>query len=306
MLSLIGNTPLLRVSKVTKGLDIFAKLEYLNPSGSIKDRMALRMIEEAERDGSLKPGYTILESSSGNTAIALAFVGAMKGYKVDIYMASTMQQEKASQIKRYGADIHLVDAEKELKDRAVHGGYIEIPGRMICREREEKEPKTWWARQFSNPNNTKANHSTGREILEQTNGQVGAFVASVGTGGTLLGVAEVLKERLPDVRIFGVEPFESPFMTLSNFSVIPGITGGIFNDIQKSGFVEGIIKVKDKDAVEMARRLSAEEGLFAGMSSGANIFAAIEVAKKLGSGKSVVTVLPDRGDRYFSSAHYIT
>ena len=308
MLSLIGNTPLLELSRVTKnlGMSVMAKLEYLNPSGSIKDRMALKMIEEAEKDGSLKPGYTIIEASSGNTAIALAFVGAMKGYKVDLYMPRTMQAEKISMIKRYGAGINLVDVEKDLANHAVHGAYIEIPGRIICREREQEEPKTWWARQFSNPNNTRANQSTGKEILKQTDGRVDAFIASVGTGGTLLGVAEALKAKLPHVRIFAVEPLETQLMTLSNFTVMPGITGGILTDIRQSGFVEEIIKVKDEDAVGMARRLSAEEGLFCGMSSGANVFAAITLAKKLGPGQNVVTILPDRGDRYFSSAHYIT
>ena len=174
------------------GMSVMAKLEYLNPSGSIKDRMALKMIEEAEKDGSLKPGYTIIEASSGNTAIALAFVGAMKGYKVDLYMPRTMQAEKISMIKRYGAGINLVDVEKDLANHAVHGAYIEIPGRIICREREQEEPKTWWARQFSNPNNTRANQSTGKEILKQTDGRVDAFIASVGTGELF----SVLRRRL--------------------------------------------------------------------------------------------------------------
>lgn len=307
-LELIGNTPLLKLDNITKGLDVsvLAKLEYLNPSGSIKDRMALRMIEEAEKKGVVKPGYTIIESSSGNTAIALSFVGALKGYTVELYMPKVMQEEKVKIIKRYGAKTRLVDAEREMKERAVHGAYIEVPGRMICKEREEREPKVWWARQFSNRDNTRANHQTGKEILEQTDGQVDAFVASVGTGGTLLGVAEVLKEKIPEIKIYAVEPAECPFMTLSNFTVIPGITGGILSDIVESGFVEEIIKVKDQDAVNMAHRLSEEEGLFVGMSSGANVFAAVNVAKRLGKDANVVTALPDRGDRYFSSEHYIT
>ncbi len=221
-------------------------------------------------------------------------------------MPEIMQNEKVKIIERYNGKIHLVDAEKELKDRAIHGAYIELGGRYICRDREAKEPNVWWARQFSNRNNTRGHHKTGREIIEHFEGKVDAFVASVGTGGTFLGISEVLNKEWPDVKCYAVEPAEVSYMTLTNFDVIPGISGGILKDVMNSGLVEEVIKVRDEDAVEMGFRISKEEGLFTGFSAGANVFAAINVAKKLGKGKNVVTVSPDSGDRYFSGTHFIT
>ena len=305
---LIGNTPIKRLDSIGKGLDLnlWAKLEYLNPSGSIKDRIALQMIQDAEESGDLKEGYTIVESSSGNTAIALSFVGGLKGYKRVIFMPAIMANEKVEMIKRYGAEIRLVEVEKDMKAGSVHGSYVEVPGRMMCKEMEENTPNVWWARQFSNPSNYKAQMKLAGEILAQMGKKIDAFVASVGTGGTVFGVAKVLKEKIPNIKIIAIEPADCPYVTLTNFKVIEGVTGGILQDILDSKLIDRIVKVTDREAIEMNHRLIQEEGLFVGASAGANVLAAREVAKELGKGCNVVTVLPDRGDRYITSEHYIT
>lgn len=307
-LELIGNTPLKTLDSITNGLNltVWTKLEHLNPSGSIKDRIALQMIQDAEASGELKRGYTIIESSSGNTAIALSFVGRQKGYKVVIFMPAIMATEKLAMIKRYGAEIRLVETGEDLKGTSVHGSYVEVPGRIMCKEMEARAPQVWWARQFSNPSNYKAHERLGEEILVQSGGKIDAFVASIGTGGTLFGVAKTLKKKLPQVRIIAVEPADCPYVTLTNFKVIEGVTGGILQEILDSKLVDRIVKLSDRDAVAMSRRLNLEEGLFVGVSAGANVCVALQLAKEMGKGANVVTVLPDRGDRYFSSEHYIT
>ncbi|MFQ5711941.1 MAG: PLP-dependent cysteine synthase family protein [Candidatus Geothermarchaeales archaeon] len=314
VLELIGNTPMVRLNRVTEGIEanVLAKLEYLNPSGSLKDRIALRMIEDAEKSGQLKPGDTIVESSSGNTAIALSLVAAVKGYKMRLYYPETVwSPEKLRVMSRYGSEVETVPlVETEVARKAgVHGARVEVPGRVKCREVEESDPRVWWARQFSSPGNVAAHNDTGREILEQTDGRVDAFVAAVGTGGTLLGVAEVLRREVPDVRIIAVEPAEwEGFEEILSRErrVIPGITDGIISQILETNIVDEVVKVTNEEAREMAYRLSREEGLFAGMSSGANVFAALNEARKLGRGKNVVTVLPDSGDRYFTDERFIT
>lgn len=305
---LIGNTPIKRLDSIGKGLDLnlWAKLEHLNPSGSLKDRIALQMIQDAEERGDLKEGYTIIESSSGNTAIALSFVGALKGYKRIIFMPAIMANEKMEMIKRYGAEIRLVKVEEDVKTTSIHGSYVEIPGRMMCKEMEEKTPKVWWARQFSNPSNYKAHMKLAEEILAQLGTKIDAFVASVGTGGTVFGVAKVLKEKIPHIKIIAIEPADCPYVTLTNFKVIEGVTGGILQEILNSKLIDRIVKVTDREAIEMNHRLIQEEGLFVGASAGANVLAARNVARELGKGCNVVTVLPDRGDRYITSEHYIT
>jgi cysteine synthase A len=308
VLELIGNTPIKRLDSIGKGLDLnlWAKLEHLNPSGSLKDRIALQMIQDAEERGDLKEGYTIIESSSGNTAIALSFVGRLKSYKVVIFMPAIMANEKVEMIRRYGAEIRLVKVGEDVKTTSVHGSYVEVPGRMMCKEMETKTPKVWWARQFSNPSNYKAHMKLAEEILAQTTERIDAFVASVGTGGTVFGVAKVLREKLPNVKIFAIEPADCPYVTLTNFKVIEGVTGGILQEILDSKLIERIVKVSDREAIDMTHRLVLEEGLFVGVSAGANVLAALNVAKELGKGCNVVTVLPDRGDRYITSEHYIT
>lgn len=314
ILELIGKTPMLRLHKVTEGIkaNVLLKLEYFNPSGSYKDRIALRMIENAEKTGRLKPGYTIVESSSGNTAIAIALVGAVKGYKVRIfYPQEVWVEEKKKTLKRYGAEIEMVPlVETEVARKAgVHGARVEIPGRVKCKELEESNPDVWWARQFSNPDNVRAHNELGMEIIEQTGGNVDVFVSSIGTGGNFLGVTQVLKREIPNVKCIAVEPtgwpgFIDPLSKEAKF--VPGITGGIVEQIRDSGLVDKIVYVGNEEAREMAYRLSREEGVFCGISTGANVFVAINEAKKLGSGRNVVTVAVDSGDRYFSDERFIT
>jgi len=314
ILELIGNTPMLRLHKITKGIEanVLLKLEYLNPSGSYKDRIALQMIENAERKGLLKPGYTIIESSSGNTAIALAMVGAVKGYKVTIfYPEEVWVPEKKKILERFGAKIeHVPFVETEAAKKAgVHGARVEIPGRVKCKELEESRSDVWWARQFSNPDNVEAHKKLGKEILEQTDGKVDVFVSSIGTGGNFLGVSLVLKEEIPDVKCIAVQPsglpgWVDPLSPEAKF--VPGITGGIVEQIRDSGIADEVVFVSNEDARNMAYRLSREEGVFCGISTGANVFVAIKEGKKLGKGKNVVTIAVDSGDRYFSDERYIT
>lgn len=309
LLDLIGNTPIKKLNVIGRenGVNIWVKLENLNPSGSIKDRIALQMIEDAERRGDLKKGYTIVESSSGNTAIALSFVGGLKGYRRVIFLPEIVAEEKIRMIQRYGAETRIVKIDKGFKDSSVHGSHIEVPGRIMCKEMEEKEPKVWWARQFSNPSNYKAHMKLGKEIISQIGNKIDAFVASVGTGGTLFGIAKILKKNNNNIKIIAVEPAEASHVSLTNFEIIPGVTGGILKNILDSKLVDEFVKATDSEAIEMSRRLMIEEGLFVGVSAGANVLIALSIAKSMGKKNSnIVTILPDRGDRYVSSEHYIT
>jgi cysteine synthase A len=309
-LDLIGNTPMIQLSKVTRGVEanVLAKCEHLNPSGSIKDRIALRMIEQAEQTGALKPGYTITDASTGNTGIALSYVGAVKGYRVLICMPAVMSEERAKIMRYYGAEVKRLSSEagQRLKGKSVHGGVIEILPRQTCKAMEGARPDVWWARQFANPANVDAHRETGNEILRQTDQRLDAFVAAVGTGGTLLGVAEVLKRAVPHVKIIAVEPADAPILGAEPRADIPGITGGIISEIRERGIVDEVVAVTDQEARTMAHRLTAEEGLFVGMSAGANVLAAIEQAQRLGKGNTVVTVLPDHRNRYFIDEHFTT
>jgi len=234
VLELIGNTPMVKLRKVTLG-DVRVKLEYLNPSGSLKDRIALRMIEEAENSGRLKRGFTIVDASTGNTGIALSFVGAMKGYKVVIYHPALgeVSKERVEMMKRYGAEVRLINTTKTTSiEKSVSGAEIENPLREMCRQLEKKDPTVWWARQFSNPANTAAHNKTGEEILTQTKEKVDVFVAAIGTGGTLMGVSEALRIRLPKVRIVGVQPASSR-ESIEPGTVFPRseVSGGIISDM---------------------------------------------------------------------------
>jgi cysteine synthase A len=314
ILELIGKTPIVKLNNLTKGIEanVLVKLEYLNPSGSMKDRIALKMIEIAEKKGALKPGYTIVESSTGNTGTSLSFVGTMKGYKVIIYetIPGRMGEEKIKIMKNYGAEVHVISQKdlEFLKEKSVPGAEIELPGRRICLDLEKNNSNIWWARQFSNQGNISAHNETGKEILDQTEGKVDAFVMSIGTGGTLMGVAEVLRKEIPHVRIIGVVPAGT------KKDIMPGkpypktdISGGIISDlVEKPGLINDIVKVSDEEAVKMTHRLWKEEGLFAGVSSGANVLIALQEAKNLGKGKNVVTILCDSGDRYLTEEHYVT
>jgi len=313
VLELIGNTPMVKLCKLSgnAGINVIVKLEYLNPSGSLKDRIALKMIEDAEKEGLLKPGYTILESSTGNTGIALSFVGKLKGYRVIIFETTPgkVGAEKRKIMGNYGAEVRSIPlAELEsLKEKSVSGAEVERPGRMKCLELEKANPTYWWARQFSNRSNATAHHETAREILEQTDGKIDVFVASIGTGGTLMGVAEVLKTEIKDVRIIGIQPASS------TIPMIPGepypsseTTGGIVSEmLARPGLIDEVVKVADREAVEMIGTIRKEEGIFAGVSSGANVLVALREATRMGAG-NVVTVLPDSADRYFSEERYVT
>ncbi len=322
ILEAIGNTPLVRLNKLPGDVEteILAKCEYLNPSGSIKDRIALWMINAAEKEGKLKAGDTVVESSTGNTAIALSFVSAVKGLRSKMCMPKGwVSEDRRKILEAYGAELIEVDpgeeVERELKGKAVHGGVVEILPRRRALEYETADPgHTWYARQAMNPANIAAHREgTGQEIVEQTEGKVDAFVGAVGTGGTLLGVAEALKAVNPKVKVYGVEPVTSSLFKMApeikrymkKYS-IPGVEGWIIEEIQKRAIVDEIVLVSDRDAVQTANRLCREEGLFCGMSGGANVFVALQIGMRLQKGERVVTILPDNRYRYFASEHFTT
>jgi len=312
ILDTIGHTPLIKVDQLARGVkaNLFVKPEYLNPSGSIKDRIALKMIEQAEERGWLKPGYTILESSTGNTGIALSFVGCLKGYRVVIYETTPgkIGEEKRKIMEGYGAEVRSLPPEDltKMKEKSVAGAEVEKPGRQMCLNLEKAHSDHWWARQFSNPANVQAQQDTGTEILEQTGGKVDIFIASIGTGGTLAGVAEVLKRENPRVRVVGVQPASS------QKKIVPGqpyprseVDGGIIAEmVQVPNLVDEVVMVGDSEAVNMTHRLR-KEGFFAGVSSGANVLVALREAEKY-EGANIVTVLCDSADRYFTEEHYVT
>lgn len=314
VLELIGKTPMVKLSKITRGLnsDIFVKLEYLNPTGSLKDRIALRMVEQAEKEGVLRPGRTIVESSTGNTGTSLSFVGTMKGYKVVIFETTPgkMGEEKMKIMRNFGAEVRRITPKEmeDLKERSVAGAEIELPGRRICLDLEKARSDVWWARQFSNPQNVKAHNETAREIVSQIDGKIDAFTASIGTGGTLMGIAEVLKKEFPHIMIVGIQPASSRIKMTPGMSYPKSeIEGGIVSDmLSRANLIDEIVQISDEDAINMTRRLWREEGLFAGVSSGANVLVALEQARKLGKGAKVVTILPDSGDRYLTTEHYVT
>jgi cysteine synthase A len=318
MLDLIGDIPLVRLNHIGRetGAEILVKPEFLNPSGSIKDRIAKMMIEHALEDGELEEGDTIIEATTGNTGTALAFVSAVKGFDFVAYAPTKVANRSRMAIMlSYGCELEEVDAEAyeaeqraKGKDTSVHGGRIELTGRKICRDLEETNDDMWWARQFSNEWNTGAHREwTAKEILEMTDGRLDAFVASVGTGGTLLGIAQALKEHNPDILIVGVEPASSPMMGApDDYPIIPGISDGIILDIWESGLVDRQIFITDEQAINMAHQLAEKEGIFCGMSSGANVLASTQIAAELGSGKRIVTVLPDSRDRYLEVEKYTT
>ncbi len=312
VLDLIGNTPLVKLTKIPTDsiANVYVKCEYMNPSGSLKDRIALEMIKEAESEGLLKPGYTIIEASTGNTGTAISFIGGYLGYNVEIYMPEGMTTERKSLMENYGAKVHQLKLETNSEDKSVAGAEVEIGTRLKCLEIEKTRPNTWWARQFSNPANTRAQVKTGREIYQQMNGKVDAFVASIGVGGTLYGVSKALKEKNPNIFVIGVEPASANYPISEGYYRIPGydddITGGIIEEMMKSGLVDEVVKVTNEDAIEMSDRLVKEEGLFCGISSGANVFQALKIAAEIGPEKKVATVLPDSRDRYFSNKKYTT
>ena len=312
VLDLIGDTPLVKLDKIVVegSADVFVKCEYFNPSGSLKDRIALEMIRGAEREGKLQPGYTIIEASTGNTGTSLSFVGTLLGYRVVIYMPEGMTPERMRLMESFGAEVHELKGEETSESGSAAGAEVEIGTRMACYEIEKSQPKTWWARQFSNPGNTRAHITTGREIFEQMDGRVDVFVASIGTGGTLYGIAKALKERLPEIRIVGAEPAGGRFPLSEGHWRVPGfgdeVTGGIIKEMMESGLIDEVVPVTNEDAAAMHKRLAREEGIFCGVSSGANVHLALQVAEEMGPGKRVATILHDSGDRYFTVKKYTT
>ncbi len=293
VLDLIGKTPVVELAEVnnTKST-ILAKLEALNPSGSIKDVMARYMIDIAEKNGILRPGSKIIEETSGNTGISFAMIAAFKGYQFVAVMPEHMSQERIQMMRAFGAEIVLTP-EKE--------GFVGALERLEQLGKENKD--AWLPRQFSNPDNIAAHREiTGQRILKEIGDRIDAFVAGVGTGGTLMGVAEALKRVYPEVRIVAVEPAESAVMIGEEpgSHIIQGIGPGFIPSLVNMDLIDEVIKVKDDDAVEMTKKLIKEEGLMVGISSGANVLAALEVARKSAKSKTIVTILPDRGERYLS------
>jgi cysteine synthase len=294
VLDLIGNTPLVRLSRVapTSGAMVLAKVESQNPGGSVKDRIARSMIEDAEERGVLRPGSTLVEPTSGNTGIGLAMVAAVKGYRLILTMPDDMSQERRRLLARLGAELVLTPAIEGMTG-AVYAA------QELCRV----NPGYVMLQQFENPANPNAHRrTTALEILEATGGKVDGFVAGVGTGGTITGVGEVLRERLPRVRIVAVEPARSPVLSGGKARVhgIQGIGASFVPGILNRALIDEIVQVKDEDAMAMSLRLAREEGLLVGISAGANVWAALGVAERLGAGRTVVTVLCDTGERYLS------
>lgn len=293
---LIGNTPLVRLNRVAPegAAEVVVKLESFNPLSSVKDRIAISMVEDAERRGELRPGSTIVEATSGNTGIGLAFVAAAKGYKCALFMPDSMSVERRKLLQALGAELVLTPAPLGIKE-----------SQRRAEEYAERTPGAWLSRQFDNPANTKIHReTTAREIIRDTHGGLDGFVAGVGTGGTVTGVGEVLKQELPKVVVAAVEPIESQVLKGGAHSPhkIQGIGAGIVPSIYRADVVDRIYDVKFDDAVAVARRLATEEGMFVGISAGAVAWAAFELAKELGPGKRVVAVLPDTGERYLTTA----
>jgi len=293
LLDTIGNTPMLRLSRVGR-VPIFAKAEFLNPGGSIKDRVGKYLIEEAEREGRLRKGMRIVEASSGNTGIGLALVGGLMGYAVTIVMPADMSEERKKIMKALGADLVLTPAADSLS-----GALRRV------REMAAADPGIWVPGQFENPKNPEAHYlQTGPEIYQQMDGQVDAFVAGVGSGGTLGGVGRLLRERIPCAQIVAVEPANSAALLghEPGLHQIQGIGDGFVPDVLDVSLIDEVVTVTDDDAVETTRRLARVDGALCGTSSGANVWAALRIAEKLGPDCRVVTVLPDRAERYFSTA----
>jgi cysteine synthase A len=293
---LIGNTPLVRLRNVVDegSAEVIAKLESFNPLSSVKDRIAISMVEEAEKAGELKPGDTIVEATSGNTGIGLAFVAAAKGYKCTIVLPDSFSVERRKLLQALGANLILTPAPLGIKE-----------SQRVAGEYAEKTPGAWLSKQFDNPANTKVHReTTAQEILRDTGGDVDAVVAGVGTGGTVTGVGQVFKKEKPNVKIVAVEPVESPVLKGGTHSPhkLQGIGAGLIPAIYDANVVDDIIDVTWEDASATSRRLAKEEGIFVGISSGAIAWAALQVAKQLGPGKRVVVVLPDTGERYLSTA----
>ena len=292
-LELIGNTPILKVNNLIKDeniADIYVKLEKFNPGGSVKDRAALGMIEKAEREGLLKPGITIVEPTSGNTGIGLALIGKLKGYKVIIIMPETMSKERRDLIKAYGAELVLTEGAKGMK------GAIEKAEEIGSGE------GFFIPQQFENIANPEKHYETTAEEIFKDIPDLDAFVGGVGSGGTVIGLSKNLKKKNPNIKAVAVEPANSPVLSGGNAGghKIQGIGAGFVPGIYEKEYIDEIVKVKDEDAFKTAKSFAETESILIGISSGAAVFAAIEVAKKLGKGKKVLAIAPDGGEKYIS------
>jgi len=298
VLELVGNTPMMRLNRIvgSDSAEILAKLEFFNPGGSVKDRICISMIEDAEKKGLLKPGSAIIEPTSGNTGIGLAIVACVKGYRCILTMPETMSLERIYIIKSYGAEVILTPGIDGMS------GAIKKAEELL-----KKTPNSFMPQQFKNEANPEIHRkTTAQEILQITDGRIDAFVAGVGTGGTITGVGEVLKKKNSNVRIVAVEPKASAVLSgcQSGPHKIQGIGAGFIPDVLNRKVIDEIIQVEDNDAFSTSRELARKEGLLVGISAGAAAWAALKVASDLGKGKRVVTVLPDTGERYFSMAQY--
>jgi cysteine synthase A len=294
ILELIGNTPIVKLTKLVDEncAEILVKLESFNPGGSVKDRIAYAMILDAEEKGLLKPGGTIIEPTSGNTGIGLAMVAASRGYRLILVMPDSMSIERRNLLAAYGAELVLTPGAQGMS------GAIAKSDEIL-----KENPDYFRPQQFKNPANPEIHRrTTAREVLEQTDGKLDAFVAGVGTGGTITGVGEVLKEKVKDVKVIAVEPANSPVLSGGKPSShrIQGIGAGFVPDVLNTGIIDKIITVRDDEALEHAKLLAQHEGIFVGISSGAAAFAALKIARELGPGKRVVALLPDTGERYLS------
>jgi cysteine synthase A len=295
ILELIGSTPVVKLNRINpkNGPTIYAKIEYFNPGGSVKDRICFSMINAAESAGTLKKDSVIVEPTSGNTGIGLALVCAVKGYRLILTMPDSMSLERRSLLKAYGAELMLTPGAEGMK------GAIDKATDLVNKNKNYFMPQ-----QFKNPANPEIHRiTTGPEIIEQVGGKVDCFVSGVGTGGTLTGAGEVLKKKFPAIKLVAVEPESSPILSGGSPGPhkIQGIGAGFVPDVLDTDLIDEIVKVSNEDAADTAKKLATEEGLLVGISSGAAAFAALEVAKKMKKGDTIVVVLPDTGERYLST-----
>ena len=298
ILDLIGETPMVELTKVVgpAAATLYGKLEAFNPGGSVKDRIAFAMVEDAEKRGLLKPGGTIVEPTSGNTGIGLAMVSAVRGYRLILALPEGMSTERVSLLERFGAEVVITPATEGM------AGAVKK-----ARELAATLPDAFMPLQFSNPANPRVHRqTTAQEILKAVEGEIDAFVAGVGTGGTITGVGETLKKKNPKIRVVAVEPKSSAVLSGKPAGIhrIQGIGAGFIPEVLDRSVIDEVMPVDDMDAYTMARRLAKEEGVLVGISAGAAVWAAIKVAKQLGKGKTVVVILPDTGERYLSLDPY--